>query len=433
MIVRRITGLMLLKEIIFISTLKDHNKELKMTKKNLCFFIREFPVRSETFVVQQINGLIELGHEVTVIAFYEGDSSLWDDELFKKHTLKSKSIFLLAEKVRHRNRISRVKHILQNGLKLAKNIRSIPFLTKTIFTFLKIGGFKALDELLAASQNNILTTEDSRIIAHFGYVGVTAAYMAKLNILPGSLYTIFHGFEISQYSMVKKWGKQYLWLSQNSALLLPISDLWANKLEGLGVKKEKIKVQHMGIDLSKFRYLNKPLSNPIKLVTVARATEKKGLTYSIEAVEKCSAEVEYHIIGDGDLLGNLKSQIQNYEKRDRIHFHGAKSSEFVAQKLAESDVFVLTSVEDSQGDMEGIPVSLMEAMASGVIVLSTYHSGIPELIINNQTGFLVPERNSKQIASTIDEISTSNNLETVRFSALGKIESDFNQKSLCKE
>lgn len=401
-------------------------------KKSVCFFLREFPVLSETFVVQQINSLIELGHEVSIVALYSGDRTLFNHGIFGKENLEEKTTYLLPNKTRKRNKFTRVLSVGLNALKLSVSTDNLPILFGHLPKYIRAGKLIATDELLSVVANKKQLMSAEVIIAHFGQIGVLAAYLKKFRVIDGDIYTVFHGFELSMFSVVDKWKDLYVWLSRNSKKLLPISDLWAEKLEAFGVDRQSIQVHHMGIDLSIFLFEEKPINTPLKLITVARATEKKGLKFALEAIELCKSEVEYHIIGGGELLPQLKEQVLNFKSRSRIIFHGPQSSDFVASKLRESDVFVLTSVRDAKGDMEGIPVSLMEAMASGVLVLSTVHSGIPELITDNHNGFLVPERDSVAIANTIDKICALENSSDIRNAALLKVTNEFNQKRLSK-
>ena len=105
----------------------------------------------------------------------------------------------------------------------------------------------------------------------------------------------------------------------------------------------------------------------------------------------------------------------------------------MAQELKQTDLFLLPSVRDASGDKEGIPVSLMEAMASGVIVLSTFHSGIPELIEDGKTGFLVPERDANAIKSRMQDIVAHNSLSSIRVAARAKVETEFNASTLSNQ
>jgi colanic acid/amylovoran biosynthesis glycosyltransferase len=112
---------------------------------------------------------------------------------------------------------------------------------------------------------------------------------------------------------------------------------------------------------------------------------------------------------------------------DRVSFLGPRPHGEVKQRLREADVFLLPSVAGRDGDLEGIPVALMEAMAGGLIAVSTYHSGIPELIEDHKTGFLVPERDVAALAGKLAWIAENPGLcEPIALAARRKVEADFN-------
>jgi colanic acid/amylovoran biosynthesis glycosyltransferase len=99
----------------------------------------------------------------------------------------------------------------------------------------------------------------------------------------------------------------------------------------------------------------------------------------------------------------------------------------VRRYLSDADVFVLPSVTAQNGDMEGVPVVLMEAMATGVSVVSTVHSGIPELIQNEETGLLVPERNHIELAAVLQRVASGEiDVRSMRLKARKFVEENFN-------
>ncbi|MFW8592255.1 glycosyltransferase [Glaciecola sp. 2405UD65-10] len=387
---------------------------------------------SQTFVIQQVNGLIAEGHDVSVASMYEGDLSLWDNALLAKNNLKNKTNFLLPNEIRTNNKI---KHIIQIMLGMIKLLFTRPsafmFILFNVYKVVASGGLLFLNELISITKTNKSIDNSTSIIAHFGDIGVLAGLLAKTKAISNNIFTVFHGYEISEFKALKEWTLWYVWLAQHSTKLLPISELWASKLRELGIASSKIEVVHMGINLNDFTF--DPHTNQTEtfnLLSVARAVEKKGLTYSLEGAELSNTSFTYNIIGGGPLTPNLEKQISNYKNKNNFVFHGPKSSQFVAQQLKASDIFVLTSVTSETGDMEGIPVSLMEAMASGVIVLSTYHSGIPELIENGKTGFLVDERDAQAIGIMIENIVNHPNLELIRKQAFAKVNDEFNQAKI---
>jgi colanic acid/amylovoran biosynthesis glycosyltransferase len=218
--------------------------------------------------------------------------------------------------------------------------------------------------------------------------------------------------------------------------MLPISKCWKAQLIKWGCVASKIKVHRMGVDIDDFKMRNpkSKLSRPLKVIQVGRLTEKKAILDSINAVLLVSKKIpiDFTIIGDGELFQEAKQLIVSSGANDFIHLQGKQPQEVVKQSLDASDVFLLPSVRAKDGDMEGIPVALMEAMAKGLITLSTYHSGIPELIEDSVSGFLVAESKVEQLADSLVKINnlSTNNIENIRVNARLKCAEKFNNKAL---
>ena len=181
----------------------------------------------------------------------------------------------------------------------------------------------------------------------------------------------------------------------------------------------------MGVSLEKFKAVKPAGNSKIKLLSVARLVEKKGIQFSIEAVCRLieqGYDVEYNIVGDGPLKPSLNTQIGNLN--DKIKFLGWKTQEETVKLIEESDIFLVPSVTSENGDMEGIPVVLMEAMAMQKPVISTYHSGIPELITSNSDGLLVPEKDVDALYDELENlIKDSNRSEDIGIAARKTIQS----------
>ena len=112
-------------------------------------------------------------------------------------------------------------------------------------------------------------------------------------------------------------------------------------------------------------------------------------------------DVEYTIAGDGPLKSSLEALGSELGVADRIDFTGSVDSDEVAALYNCSDIFLLPSIVASDGDTEGIPMVLMEAMATGLPVVSSIHSGIGELVVDGQSGFLVRERDVEDLADRL--------------------------------
>ena len=117
-------------------------------------------------------------------------------------------------------------------------------------------------------------------------------------------------------------------------------------------------------------------------------------------MDHCS-NIEYIIAGDGPLKSNLEQIIKQLNLGHHVRLLGSVDHEQAIQLMRQSDILIAPSVTAMDGDQEGIPVVLMEALAMGLPVISTYHSGIPELIIDGKTGFLVNERDSAALADKL--------------------------------
>jgi colanic acid/amylovoran biosynthesis glycosyltransferase len=111
--------------------------------------------------------------------------------------------------------------------------------------------------------------------------------------------------------------------------------------------------------------------------------------------------LRYEIVGDGPLKGALTKLVHELGAEKSITFTGAKDSSYVRQRMDESDLFVLASVTAADGDTEGAPVSLLEAQACGMPVVSTRHAGIPEIVADGMSGLLVQERNVTALAGAL--------------------------------
>ncbi|EFN3843869.1 colanic acid biosynthesis glycosyltransferase WcaL, partial [Escherichia coli] len=276
-------------------------------------------------------------------------------------------------------------------------------------------------------------------IAHFGPAGVTAAKLRELGVIRGKIATIFHGIDISSREVLNHYTPEYQQLFRRGDLMLPISDLWAGRLQKMGCPREKIAVSRMGVDMTRFSpRLVKAPATPLEIISVARLTEKKGLHVAIEACRQLKEQgvaFRYRILGIGPWERRLRTLIEQYQLEDVIEMPGFKPSHEVKAMLDDADVFLLPSVTGADGDMEGIPVALMEAMAVGIPVVSTLHSGIPELVEADKSGWLVPENDACALAQRLAAFSQldTDELTTVVKRAREKVEHDFNQQVINRE
>jgi colanic acid/amylovoran biosynthesis glycosyltransferase len=248
------------------------------------------------------------------------------------------------------------------------------------------------------------------IHCHFGPNGGLAALLKEIGILDGKIITTFHGYDMSQYIDMKG-RNSYELLFRVGDMFLPVSERWKKELLALGCSESKIRVHRMGVELDRVKMSERTGENEtVNVLSVARLVEKKGLYYGIRAVSealKKHPRLRYRIIGDGPLREKLDELIDELGIAGKVEMLGWKSQEEVFAMLVNSDIFIAPSVTDEKGDQEGIPVTLMEAMAHGLPVLSTRHSGIPELVEDGVHGFLVQERDIDALAEKLNYLVAS--------------------------
>ncbi len=360
----------------------------------VAFFLKIFPATSETFVLNQIIGLLNRGHEVEVFSEYRNTTDPWHPDVEKNQVLKRTTY-----PERPSGHISRV----------VKAARALA--TATLHGRFRI--WSVLDRRRQASNRLLACRIADRppydvVQCHFGPSGIFAQTLRDVDALRGPMTTMFHGYDISMYIRQHGPGVYKHLFARGDFFTCP-SEFVRKRLIAAGCPAEKVESFKLGTDLKRFSFKERTLdsSGAIRLVTVARLTEKKGLEYSIRAVAKLSqrfANLEYNIIGDGDLRPELTQLIETLGVGSTVHLLGWKMQEEVQVLLDQSHIFVLASVESRNGDIEGLPMVLQEAQAMGLPVVCTRHSGLPEGILDGKSGFLVPERDVDGLADRLADV-----------------------------
>ncbi|MBN1086332.1 colanic acid biosynthesis glycosyltransferase WcaL [Erwinia aphidicola] len=390
----------------------------------LTFFTMRFPVSSETFVLNQVTHFIDIGYDVEIISVFPGDL-VNRHGAFDRYNLAEKTHYLLPEeKVTNADKLKQRLQIV-----LPKILSSATLKSFNIGRYGAQSSKLLLPAIVAANKTPFVADV---FLVHFGYAGALANKLRELGVLQGKQATVFHGADISRRHILEEHKEDYARLFTQSELLLPISHLWERKLIEMGCPPEKIHVTRMGIEPEKFNLQARDsLHQPLRILSVARLTEKKGLGVAIDACKILKAQgghFEYTIVGNGDLEDELRATITNAKLEECVKMVGFKPQEEIKRYLDEADIFLLPSLTAADGDMEGIPVALMEAMAVGLPVVSSEHSGIPELIEHNVSGWLVPEGDAEALADILLKLSKGEaDVAPVVAAARLKVETEFNQ------
>ena len=238
----------------------------------------------------------------------------------------------------------------------------------------------------------------------FGNLGPDVLRLKQIGAISGKLVTSFRGNDLTGYLQTKRIC--YRELFRKGDLFLPVSEVFRHRLIEKGCSPAKITVHRSGVDFTKFQYSlrRRAEGEPTKLISIGRFVEKKGLTYAVKAIARIvdsGYKVSYSLIGDGKLRPDLEHLIDQLGVGDHVRLLGCMPHSEVVLHLRNSHLLLAPSVTGTDGDQEGIPNVLKEAMAMGIPVISTLHGGIPELVENGKSGFLVPERDVEALANRL--------------------------------
>jgi colanic acid/amylovoran biosynthesis glycosyltransferase len=230
------------------------------------------------------------------------------------------------------------------------------------------------------------------VLAEYGEMGVLVMEACRRAALP--LIVHFHGYDASLHSVLQEHAETYPTMFREATAIVAVSRAMEKKLITLGAPPAKVYYNPYGVDCAQFEGAD-PASAPPIFVAVGRFTEKKAPQLTLSAfaqVYQIRPDARLRMIGEGPLLDDCRKLAEQLGISEAVKFLGAQTPEVVRQELKGSRCFVQHSVEASTGDSEGTPVSILEAGATGLPVVSTRHAGIPDVVIEGETGFLVDER-----------------------------------------
>jgi colanic acid/amylovoran biosynthesis glycosyltransferase len=370
---------------------------LDSNNMKIAFLVNRFPCLSETFILNQITGLIDRGHQVDIFAGKSGDDPKLHDDI-RKYKLLNQTYYQSIP-------INKFERLMKGLNLIILNLPKRPLAILKSLNVLAFGRKAASLSILYESVRFLNKGHYDIIHCHFGPLGNVGAILKDIGVIKGKIVTTFHGFDMSRH--IKKSGHNvYDHLFKHGDLFLPISERWKGELVRLGCDEQRIIVHRMGIDTNKFLFSpRKPRGNgQVHFLTIARLVEKKGVQYGVQAVAKLIRkypQIMYKIIGDGPLKTETEKLINSLNMNNNIKLLGWKQQEEIIEIMREADILLAPSVTSINGDQEGIPVVIMEAMAMGLPVVSTLHSGIPELVQDGISGFLVPERDVNGLAEKL--------------------------------
>ncbi len=333
---------------------------------NVLHLERKFPGNTETFIVNQINALPKYNHSVFTVDFLNSLPSI-------AKVYHPPSIPFLSDKILRTKQITYFKNQLQN---IKPDIVHAHFITDAC-VFHKV-----------TKNLNI-----PKICSCYGY---------DVSVIPVKYkyyYKFFYKPIIEEYD-----------------LFLAMTDEMKNDMMSMGFPESKVRVHYHGIDTQRFAFNRnyELIQGKMKILTIASLFEVKGhetVLRSLAHIKNENPHLKFHydIVGDGLLMKVLNQMAVDLAIAENVTFHGYLGQSGSMKTLMQNaNVFVHPSVLTQQNDKEGIPGAIVEAMASGLPVISTYHGGIPFIICDKKTGFLIKERDDRTMAELLVSLYDDN-------------------------
>jgi glycosyltransferase involved in cell wall biosynthesis len=261
--------------------------------------------------------------------------------------------------------------------------------------------------------------------AHFGPGGCYALPFARAAGLP--LLVTFHGYDVPLLSSRDRWlpinwpyALRSAELLKQMALGLCASQELYDMLVALGVPKTQLRVFRLGIDVERFVPISKPVGEPI-VIMIGRFVEKKGFEYGIQAFAQATQNIAARLIlvGSGPRERQLRALVAQLGISERVQFAGPLTQTEVAALLQQSTVLLAPSIVAKDGNRESGLIVVKEASACGTVPIGTRHGGIPEIIDDGVTGYLVPERDVSELSARLRKVLTDADLRQ-RMAAEGR-------------
>jgi colanic acid/amylovoran biosynthesis glycosyltransferase len=369
---------------------------MAMGRERVAYLVSWFPAVTETFILDEVRELRRRGVEVEVFPLFGARGgqvhSAWRELAGRTHYHRSASWEMVAAQLHWLRR--KPGALLRAWAEaLLRNAPSRKLLVRTPLVLLK-GALVA---------RRIEAMGMPHVHAHWATHPALAAWLVRaLTGIDYSFTAHAHDLYVDRAMLREK--------VEAARFVVTISEFNRRLLaEVCGpAAAAKVHVIRCGVDSAAFAPAPRRDRGVPTFACVASLREYKGHAVLLDAVRllrERGKSVRAVLVGDGELRGALEARIARYGLADAVELRGALPHEQIAGVLADATAMVLPSVTSRDGQMEGIPVALMEAMAAGVPVISTRLSGIPELVRDGETGLLVPERDPAALAAAMERIA----------------------------
>lgn len=361
----------------------------------IAMLVRDYPAFSETFILDQIQGLRQLGHDVTVFALYEGDVGVRGADQVIRTTR-----YLIGP-----HRPFAAKWLRAVG----RALRSLAFPT-------------ALARLAPAAAWHLPATGEAIhaipvlrgsagtfdvVHAHFGPTGLLALLLRRMRLVTGPLVTTFHGYDATVYPRLHG-DDVYRPLFAAGEVFTVNSRFTRDRVMELGAPPGSVHRLPVGADLDRipFQPRRGPAEGPARLLTVGRLYPFKGIEFGLRAVARlvdAGHDVTYTVVGGGSLAEALRSEADRLGLSHRVSFTGPLPFGDVLAKYRVHHIYLQPGIVTPDGQVEAQGRVLLEAQAAGMPVVATDVGGMPDTVAPD-AGRLVPPGSPEALADAVAEL-----------------------------
>jgi len=413
-----LSALWLRPTLVFASS-RSHLRQKQMSNRpmKIAIVILEFPALNETFILDHITGLIDRGHEVDIYAMAPKGEPKEHAEI-DRYALLSRTVYRDSTKfMLPENRLPRILY----GIPLfARGLLTNPRGTLNSLNVSRFGK-RALSLTVLFEVAPFVTRSGGYDIVHchFPENGELAVHMRDIGAITGKIVTQFHSYHLPFFKpgYFPDGRADHLFpnLFKEGDLFLTSGEHSKRFFDNAGWGREKMIIHRYSVPVGLFDASNPGLNDDgqVRLLSVGRLVQKKGFKYSIQGVANILQRfpnVRYDIAGDGPLRSSLERLIADLGVANNIRLLGFQTREEILQLLKRANIFLAPCVtsdgtEDGRWeDAETGPIVVLEAMASGIPVISTRHAGIPEFLHDDESGFLLEERDVDGIADRLTHL-----------------------------
>jgi colanic acid/amylovoran biosynthesis glycosyltransferase len=379
------------------------------------YIVSMFPCWSETFIVREVHEMIRHGADVRIVSLKAPSESmvqsdaaaLLDRVIYPATTWRTLGAVALA--------------IARRPVREVRDLAAI------------IGGLAAYRGATAKSlvvwwrtlglERAVRAIAPSHIHAHFATYPSTAAWLLSRRLgVPFSFTAHAHDIFLEDHMLAEK--------LDTAAFAVAISRFNRSFMRDRvpGSREEAVRIVHCGVRMDEFAF--EPEGRDARrILAVGRLDSIKGFAHLVEAcaiLSKRGIAYQCDIVGSGPLAAMLEGLVATHGLAQSVHFLGARKQEEVRALMRGAALFAMPSVVTGRGDRDGIPVVLMEAMASGTPVVSTQVSGIPELVEDGVTGLLAPPGDAAALADCLERMLADPGLRRrLAIAGRGRVELEF--------